>query len=72
MSKPGDIIDVFIDGENGEIIESKITYTDSEKSCGWAKVNPKISRKAIILETIKDAYICAVEGMGLAKIRGKL
>jgi len=71
MNKPGNIIDVFLDGENGEIIESKITYKDNEKSCGWAKVNPTISRKAVVIENIGNALICAVEGIGGAKIRIK-
>ena len=71
MNKPGDIINVFMDGENGEVIESVITYQDNEKSCGYAKVNPKISRKATVLENVGNTLICAVEGLGGTKIRIK-
>jgi hypothetical protein len=77
MLNPGDSLSVKMYGERGEIIQSKITYSDSEKSCGWVKINPIVNRNAIVVgyETRwfhKPRMICAVEGIaGLVEITSK-
>lgn len=69
MYKVGQEIDIYLDGENGEITEQKTTYSDNEKVCGFVKINPQIKRKGIIIKCLSETLICAVSGFGIANIR---
>jgi hypothetical protein len=67
MLRPGDSLIVNIHGECGEVIESAITYSDNEKSCGFARLNPVVNRKGIVIRKLfhlfSEHYLCAVEGI---------